>query len=143
TATARATGAQEGMEKAISRATGKRNDALHSFEQASKGVTIAEQRLESARARAEGGSATVLTAEKNLEAARYRQEKALHAVASATGELEEAQAALLGQNEELAKGPTVNPEQRNEGLGNMAPAVTAVGGAMSLGFGKMLNTYAD
>lgn len=142
-ATARATGAQSDMEKAVERATGKRSDALHNFEQASARATIAEKRLEEARARADGGSATVLTAEKNLEAARYRQEKALHAVATATGDLEEAQAGLLTQNEELAKGPTVNSKQRNEGLDNMAPAVTAVGGAMSLGFGKMLNTYAD
>lgn len=144
TATARAAGAQGDMEKAISRATGKRNDALHSFEQASKGVTIAEQRLDAARAKADGGSTMVLTAEKNLEAARYRQEKALHAVATATGDLEEAQASLLEQNDELANAPDIRPRaSRGEALQTLAPAVTAVGGAMSLGFGKVLNTYAD
>lgn len=142
-ATARATGAQNDMEKALARATGKRSDALHGFEQASKSVTIAEQRLEAARSRTDGSSTTVLTAEKNLEAARYKQAKALDTVSKATGDLEAAQADLLAQNSELAKGPAVNTEQRNEGLGNMAPAVTAVGGAMSLGFGKMLNTYAS
>ena len=144
TATARAAGAQEDMEKAISRATGKRNDAMHSFEQASKGVTIAEQRLEAARTKAEGGSTTVLTAEKNLEAARYKQEKALHAVATATGDLEEAQAALIAQNDELADLPAPRARAtREDATQSLAPAVTAVGGAMTLGFGKALTTYAE
>lgn len=144
TATARAAGAQEDMEKAISRATGKRNDALHSFEQASKGVTIAEQRLEAARTKAEGGSTAVLTAEKNLEAARYKQEKALHAVATATGNLEEAQAALIAQNDELVNAPEPRVRAtRGEAAQSLVPAAAIAGGAMTLGFGKVLNTYAD
>jgi len=147
-ATARATGAQSDMEKALERATGKRADALHSFEQASKSVTIAEQRLESARSRADGNSTSVLTAEKNLEAARYKQEKALQAVATATGNLEEAQADLLSQNEALAAQEPVAPKVREratqgEALQTLAPAAAIAGGAMTLGFGKMLNTYAD
>ncbi|MGP4995554.1 phage tail tape measure protein [Glutamicibacter ardleyensis] len=146
-ATARATGAQSDMEKALERATGKRSDALHQFEQASSRTTIAEKRLEEVRARADGGSASVLSAEKNLEAARYKQVKALDAVSKASGDLEEAQAALLEQNAALANAdpiaPAVNTKQRNEALGELAPAATVVGGAMSLGFGKMLNTYAS
>lgn len=143
-AMSRVTGANSKLEKALERAGAKQSDAAHAFEQSSKAVTIAEKRLEDVRARTDAGSAQRLTAEKNLESARYRQEKALNAVSAATSELEEAQAALLAQNDDLAKAPTPRtPLGRDESLNTLAPAVTAVGGAMSLGFGKALNTYAD
>jgi len=143
-AMARAAGSTEVLEKALGRAGAKQADALHKFDQASQGVTIAERRLEEVRGRTDAGSTARLTAEKSLTDARYRQEKALHAVAAATGELEDAQASLLAQNGELESMPEPRQRMSREEVGQtLAPAVTAVGGAMTLGFGKALTTYAD
>ncbi|MGL3805842.1 phage tail tape measure protein [Paeniglutamicibacter sp. R2-26] len=135
----RATGAHTDMAKAVERATGKHKDAMHAQELATGRVNTAQQRLDELRSRSNVRASTMTAAENRLHDAQFKQAKALDAATEATRNLEEARASLA----DAPVGPLAPQVDRSAAVGTLAPAVAVAGGAVTAGFGAMLNTYAD
>jgi TP901 family phage tail tape measure protein len=145
----RATGAHSTMATALDKVTGRHKDAMHAQEQATAKVNVAQQRLDELRSRSNVQASTLTAAETRLDDARFKQAKAMEAATAATQGLEDTRTSLaeatsgLSDAESSAVPPVVPEVDRAAAISTLAPAVAVAGGAMSAGFGVMLNTYAD